>query len=438
MRRIVTSLVFVVILCIPGQAGMLLTVDQAINLALENNESYLNAKQELVKAKNQVYEVRSSAFPQLNSGLDIVRNWEVPSIIFGEDTYKMGSDYNWTWDLTVTQPIYNGGSVFAAWSVAKMYNKYSRHKLNMQTRELKLDVIKAYYGVVMADELERVAKQTVELAQANLDVVKMMSGQGTVSDFEVLMAEVRLANFKPAYIEAKANSKIAHQSLNNMIGLDMNEAVDVVWEMDSTMFFVPDYDLDSLKTAASANRPEIYMSDLNTKMLKKAITVARSGYRPKINFLTSLQYQAQYDGDKWPDRRKWIRNYYSGISIDIPIFDSWKTPSQVKQAKIEYSQASLSQMEIEDNLKLDIEHSWWKYQEARENFATQGQAVEMAKRGLSIAQVRFQNGVGTQLELFEAEVALSTAENNRVMAFYDLVTGYATLMKAIGEDELLR
>lgn len=447
MNRVITALVLVLIWSLPLQAGRVLTVDEAINLALENNESYRNAKQELDRANNQIYEVRASAFPQLNAELTVLRNWELPSFVIElEDeqgevqkiSARSGSFYNWISAVTLTQPIYNGGAVFAAWSIAKMYKKFTQNQLDLKTSELKLDVIKAYYGVVLADELLRVARQTVELSEANLAVVKKMETQGTVSDFEVLMAEVRLANVRPQFIDAEAGAKMAHQSLNNLIGLKLNEDIDVVWEMDSTQYFVPDYDLDSLKTSSIDNRPEMTMMRLQSKMYKKNISVARSGYRPKINFLTTLQYQAQYDDDKWPDRKDWIRSYYSGINISIPIFDSWRTPSQVKQAKIEYSQSQLSEIELEDNLKLDIEQSWWNYQRARENFVSQGQAVEMAKRGFDIAQVRYENGVGTQLELFEAEVALATAENNRVMAFYDLVTGYASLMKAIGEDKLLR
>jgi outer membrane protein TolC len=447
LKKTVLTIILILSVNIPLQAGRVLTVEDAIDLALENNESYRSAKKELDKANNRIYEVRASALPQLSADFTVLRNWELPSFVIElEDdqgevqkiSARSGSYYNWISALTITQPIYSGGAVFAAWSIAKMYKEFTQNQLNQKTSELKLDVIEAYYGVVMADELLRVAQQTVDLAEANLDVVKKMEIQGTVSDFEVLMAEVRLANVKPRLIEAKAGAKLAHQALNSLIGLGLNDEIDVIWDMDSTLYFVPDYDLDSLKSAVFNNRPEMIMMRLQSQMYKKNISVARSGYRPKINFLTTFQWQAQYDDDKWPNRKDWIRSYYSGISISIPIFDSWRTPAQVKQAKIEYSQSQLNEVELEDNLKLDIEQNWWNYQKSRENSVTQGQAVEMARRGLDIARMRYENGVGTQLELFEAEVALATAETNRVMAFYDLVTGYASLMKALGEEKLLR
>ena len=173
-------------------------------------------------------------------------------------------------------------------------------------------------------------------------------------------------------------------------------------------------------------------------MTIRGVSIARAGYRPSINFLTTLQFQAQYDNNRWPDRKDWLRSYFSGVMISIPIFDSWRTPAKVKQAKLDLSQSRLSESELEDNVKLEVEQSWWNYQRARESLTSQGQAVEMARRGLAIARVRYENGVGTQLELFESEVALAMAETNRVRAFYDLATGYAALQKALGEEELIR
>ena len=419
-----------------------LTVHDAINLALSNNESYLRAQQELEKAKNRIYEVRASAFPQLSAGLQMVRNWELPSFVIAIEgqptTLRAGTYYSWTSSLTITQPIYNGGAVFSAWSAAKMYRKFAAAQLEASKRQLKLDVIKSFYGVVMADELARVATESVDLAQAGLDVVHKMQVQGTVSDYELLAAQVRLANYKPQLIAARAAAKLAHESFNNILGIGLNDTAQLIFTMDSSLFVMPDINLDSAKNASLDARPEVQMMRLQTSMLGKAVSIARAGYRPSINFLTTLQFQAQYDNNRWPDRKDWLRSYFSGVMISIPIFDSWRTPAKVKQAKLDLSQSRLSESELEDNVKLEVEQSWWNYQRARESLTSQGQAVEMARRGLAIARVRYENGVGTQLELFESEVALAMAETNRVRAFYDLATGYAALQKALGEEELIR
>jgi len=419
-----------------------LTINEAIELALQNNESYLKAEKDLEKAKNRVTEVKASAFPQLNAGLNVIHNWELPSFIIDfngqQQEFPMGTVNSFRADLTVTQPIYNGGRVFTAWGIAKMYKKFSSRQLEMKKRSLKLNVIRSFWLAVMADELLRVTRQSVELAEDGLDVVEKMAAQGIVSDYDVLMAKVRAANIKPGFIEAEANSKISHKALNNLIGLPENENNKLIFSMDSVLYLMPDIDIDSAKTACIEKRPEIDMMRLQTKMLKKAVSVAKAGYRPSINFLTTLQYQAQYDNNRWPGSDDWRRSSFSGLMISVPLFDSWRTPSKVKQAKLELAQSKLTEKEYEENIKLEIEQSWWNYQKARESLAAGGQAVEMSKRGLEIARVRYENGVGTQLEYFESEVALSIAEINRIKAFYNLATGYAALQKALGEDNLLK
>lgn len=419
-----------------------LTIDDAIELALQNNESYLKAEKDLEKAKSKVTEVSASAFPQLNAGLNVTHNWKLPSFIIDFDGQQqeipMGTVNNFSANLTITQPIYNGGRVFSAWSIAKMYKKFSSQQLEMKKRELKLYVINAFWFAVMADELLRVTRQSVELAEDGLDVVEKMAVQGIVSDYEVLMAKVRLANIKPRFIEAEANLIISYKALNNLIGLPENENNKLLFNMDSVLYLMPDFDIDSAKTACIEKRPEIDMMKLQSKMLKKAVSIAKAGYRPSINFITTFQYQAQYDNNRWPGGDDWKRSSFSGLMISIPIFDSWATPSKVKQAKLELAQSKLTEKEYEENIKLEIEQTWWNYQKARESLAAGGQAVEMAKRGLEIARVRYENGVGTQLEYFESEVALSMAETNRIQAFYNLATGYAALQKALGEDDLLK
>ncbi len=442
LRVLVYQAVITLLLFQTALAEINLTVHDAIDLALENNESYLIAKKELEKARNQIYEVRASALPQLSASFNVLRNWELPSFVIDFDGEPMnlraGTYYSLTSSLTITQPIYNGGRVFSALSAAKLYKKFSIEQLKMQEQQLKYDVIAAFHGTIMAEDLLRVARQSVELAQAGLDVVKKMEAQGTVSDFEVLMAEVRLANAKPQLIEADAAARLANEALNNLIGLSLNERINLLYDMDSSLYIIPEFDLDSARISSLEKRPEIKMMRLQNKMLKKAVSIAKAGYRPSINLLTTLQFQAQYDDNRWPDRKDWNRSALTAISISIPIFDSWKTPSRVKQAKLELSQSKLSEKELEDNLKLEIEQSWWNYQKARESLASQGHSVEMAKRGLAIARLRYENGVGTQLEMFEAEMSLTVAETNRAKAFYDLVTGYAALMKTLGEEDLIR
>ncbi|NLI15568.1 MAG: TolC family protein [candidate division Zixibacteria bacterium] len=434
--------IFLILLVPQWLWAEILTIDQAIDLALRNNESYQKVVYEEERANQKVIEAQASALPQFDASLTYLRNWELSSTVISfngqPQVLKIGTNNNYTAGLTITQPIYVGGKVFTAMSIARQYRKFARQQRRMAEQELKLGVIKAYYGAVMADELLKVAVESESLATMSQNVVEKMFSQGLVSDYEVLRAKVRVANAKPATIQARAQAKLAHKNLNNLIGRPLDQTSELQFDMDSSIYDISISNLDSAKAVAISRRPEIEMNRRQTEMLKKAVSIAWGNWRPSIFFSTSLQYQAQSDRDRFPKGSDFLRSSYSAISIQVPIFDSWRTVAQAKQAKIDLAQSKLSQSELEDNIKLDVEQSWWNYRQARESLASQGQVVEMARRGLDIAKVRYENGVGTQLEMFDAEVALTSAETIRIQAFYNLVTGYASLKKALGEEDLLK
>jgi outer membrane protein TolC len=419
-----------------------LTIDQAIEFALKNNEAYQRVVLEEERANQRVMEAQASALPQFNASLSYMRNWELSSTVIsfdGEPTVlKLGTTNNYSAGLTIIQPIYIGGKVFTAMSIARQYRKFAFQQKRMAQQELKLGVIRAYYGAVMSDEMMKVTVESESLATMSQDVVEKLFAQGLVSDYEVLRAKVRVANARPMTIQARASAKLAHKSLNSLIGQPLDQQFELVFAMDSTLYDMASINLDSVKVQAVERRPEMEMNRRQTEILRKAVSIAWGSWRPSVYFATSLQYQAQSDRERFPGSKDFLRSSYSAISISVPLFDSWRTVAQVKQAKIDLAQSKLSQKELEDNIRLDVEQCWWNYRQARESLASQGQAVEMARRGMDIARVRYENGVGTQLEMFDAEVALTAAETIKIQAFYNLVTGYASLKKALGEEELLK
>jgi len=168
-------------------------------------------------------------------------------------------------------------------------------------------------------------------------------------------------------------------------------------------------------------------------MRKQVISLEKSGYKPSLYFSTSLQYQTQFNEGN-PFDASWNRSLNSALSLTIPIFDSWRTPSKVKQARIQWKQSQLSEEAIKKGMILAFQQAHGNYIESRNRLAAQGDAAALAKRGLDIARVRYESGVGTQLELSDARLALSRAEINRAVAFHDLAISYAALLQALGRD----
>lgn len=437
-KIIAYSAVFIIFV-ISSVFGETIQIDlnKAMDLAMSNNESYRIAKKELDRANSQVIEAASGALPTITGGLTYLRNWKVPTGVFqfGDQqvTVRFGTSNTYTADLTLDQTLYSGGKTFAALKIAGLYKKLSRETVRKAGQDLKLQVYQSYYGAVLAGEIYRSSSQSLDLAMDNLDVVSKMNSQGLASEYDLLRARVEVANLKPIVTKSKTGSEVAVSALKNLLGINAADEVELEADFDSTRFIIPPVDVSGSENELIKERPEVKISRYTAEGRKKAISLSTSDYRPSLHFSTSLQYQAQFDqGNIFNE--KWYRSLNSVLSLSVPIFDSWKTPSRVKQARIDYMQSELQDEAVRKAMVLDLEQSYGKYLEARENLSAQGNAVELARRGLDIANVRFENGVGTQLEVADARLQLRLAENNKSTAFYDLAVSYAMLMRALGRD----
>ncbi|UCE65061.1 MAG: TolC family protein [Candidatus Zixiibacteriota bacterium] len=443
MKKAFTNIFLVVmtsIFCLESSAvgeGYSVDLSAAIDLAIENNESYLIAKKEMERANSQIIEAAAGALPLITGGLTYLRNWRVPTGVFqfGDEivTVKFGTDNSYTADLTLTQPLYSGGRTIAAIKIARLYKKLSRETVRSAGQNLKVEVYNAFFGAVLAREISRVSSQSLELARDNLKVVDKMYAQGVASEYDLLRAKVEVANLQPTVTRSETDFEVATSALKNLLGIGTDDELELEVEFDSSQFIVTPIDIPGFEDELIQNRPEVKISTYTSEGRKKAISLYTAGYKPSLNFRTTLQYQTQFDEGNVFERR-WDRSLSSTLEINIPIFDSWKTPSRVRQAKIDYSQSELQKEAIRKAMILDLEQSYGKYIEARENLSAQGNAVELARRGLEIANVRFENGVGTQLEVSDARLQLQLAEINKATAFYDLAVGYAKLMRALGRD----
>jgi len=441
MRKIIIGLTLSIMIWgaphVSAQDSLVIDLSKAFDLALERNESILIAKKEMDRANARIMEAVAGALPQITGGVTYLRNWEIPTGVFQMDNevvrFKFGTENNFTAGITLNQPLYSGGRTLTALKIASLAKKLVRHSIRQATQDLKFQVYNTFYGTLLAQDVLQVNLESLRLAEDNLDQVQKMYDQGVSAEFDLLRARVAVANLQPAVIKARNDAKIAMDALKNMLGIELGMAVDLVADFDSSNFILPPVDRETAEQELLKNRPELNMSELNTSINKKLITMASSGYKPVLNFSTSLQYQRQFDRGGVFDR-SWDRSINSVVSLQIPIFDSWRTPSQVKQAKVEYTQSRLQDQAVRKAMILDFEQSMGRYLESRNRLAAQGDAVELARRGLAIANVRFESGVGTQLEVADARLSLSVAEINRASAYHDLAISYAALLRSLGRD----
>lgn len=431
-RRPVVLLLLLGFLLAPSliQAATL-TIDQAVNLALARNKDFLVVKTELDKADAEVKNAVAGALPHLDFSSNYQRNHEIPTVVFGGEEFRLGTKNNINLGLTLTQPIYLGGRVFAAVKIARIYRKYINEMVEESKSQVVFGVRQAFLGTILAHDVVDVYRAAVETAEYNLSVVQKMAAQGMVSDYEVLRAEVEAANLRPQLIQAENDAEIAIDRLKDMIGMDSGESLELAYEFDPSVS-AHHLDLDKLQSSAAEQRPLLKEQDYYEQMRRKAISVAKAtGRRPNISLSSGLSWAYQRD-DLELSSDNFTRSWTTTLNFTMPLFDGFAAGSETKKAELDHHASILQKEQAANQVEIEVRAAYLQYQEAGDRLQAQARTVDQADEGLRIARLRYESGVGTQLEVLSAESALTQARTNYVQATHDVALAAYRLLRVTG------
>ncbi len=416
---------------------------KVVELALERNESYQSAQLEKDRVTGQYIEARAGAFPRLTFQGSYVRNIDLQTSIFtmtdqegNSETMEIrfGTPHNYSLGLNLYQPLYAAGRVGAAIRIANYGKTYTQAGIDAARHDIAVQADRAYLDAVATHQAESVYREAERLADSNLSVVRKLFNQGQASEFDLLRAQVQAANTRPDRIAAENNSRLALDYLRNVLALP--PGTDMQLDTAIGEVSIPDLNLDSLIVQAMSARPEVQQSDQMVKIRDNMVSIAASGYRPSLGISSQLQWYTFRD--KFSkislDTDSWFRSWNVALVLDWPIFTGFETMGKVRQAKVDYMQSRLAQSQLTRQIRLEVRDALGRVRESKQRVQAIGEAVDQAQRSVEIAQVRFQNGVGIQLELLDAQVALTTARVNRIAALHDLAVAVSELRRAVGRE----
>ncbi len=443
MKRILLYLLVVTCVATVSAETLTLSRESVVQMALEQNEGYKAAQLEKDRIRGRYLEARSGALPRLTFDAGYQRNIDLQTSVFtmsdsagNSETMKIsfGTPHNYSFGLSFYQPLYAAGKVGAAIKIAKHGFAYTDAAIAAARHDVATRADKAYLDAVSAREAAIVFREAEKLADANLAVVQKLYDQGQVSEYDLLRAQVQAANSRPNRIAADNNAGLALDYLRNILALPPETEV----QLDSTIAetIVPDVTLEPLVTEALANRPELQQSDQLVKINEKLIDIAQSGYKPNLGLASQVQWTSFADKFSKTSTASdaWNRSWTVGVSLSWPIFTGFETTGKIRQAKVDYTQSQLNRSQQTRQVRLEVQDAVGKLKEAGQRVEALGQTVKQAERGVEIAQVRYGNGIGTQLELLDAQVALTASRVNRISARHDLVVAITNLRRAVGRE----
>ena len=417
---------------------MVLTLDKAIALALEQNRDVMVAEQERYKADAQINEAWADALPQIAVAGQYMRNVQLPVIFLSPNTafnptdqtelLELGSKNSYSMGVSFTQTLYSR-KVGVALDIAHTYEDYTEEAYRATTQGVTLAVKKAYYGVLLCVKLVEANKQGLDIVRANCENIRSQYNHGNAAEYDLLRAEVELANTEPTLISAENNLLLARNALKTLLAIPLETDVDVTGEF--TFEEVAPPLLEESRTEALSNNPSIAGLKLRESLLEKNISIEKAGYFPSLSLFGAYQSQSQDNTFNF-SKYLWAKSLNVGLQLSYTLFDGFKTGARTEQASVEHEEARYQRMKAEEGLRVQVQSAELKMVEAKKRIEGQQKNIEQAEKAVRIAQTRYKSGVGTQLELLDSQVALTRAQTNDALAIYDFLVAKADWSNAVG------
>jgi outer membrane protein TolC len=449
------------------EAGLVLSLNDAVRIALRSNRDVQAARFALQEANERVSEAWSSVYPSLDFNASYTRNVSptvnfLPAAIFdptaGPDDYigvQFGADNQWSTAIALEQPIFSAAA-FIGVGAAGRFRTLQEEVVRGLTQSVVTRVRIGYYRLLLQQEQLRLIENSVNRVRASLEETKAFNEAGFSSDYDVLRLEVELANLEPNLRRAENAVRQARRQLAVELDLPEGEEVTVRGALASM-------NLDDVSTNDEANREvlsfagfsgagqdvvdealrkarelrsDLRQLELTESLRKTEMRLEQVEYLPRITFFGNYLISAQDNGSpnffaRGDGQRAYSRNV--GIRVSVPIFQGFQRDARVDQKRALFRQAETQTRLAVDQARNQVQNLVEQAEEALHRARGQRLAVSQAERGFEIASAQYREGLGSQLELTDAEVALRQSEFNYAEAVYDYLVARAQLDEATGQ-----
>ena len=423
-RTVLLSALFTVLL-VPGafaEGTMKIDLQTALDKAFATHADIKKAEYGLDAARANYNAARESFGPKVTFSHNFNRGgyWEnQPVQGGGYSKYLKTSDGN---SFSLSVPIFNP-SLLAAEKRAKA--GYASKVLGEELAfiSLKQTVSTAYYTLLAAIDSQQVCEQSVAALQDHLKNVQAQYDVGVVAKVDLLRSEVELTSAQQDLIKAENRHSIAEARLNNMMGIAQDTKLAPVEELKYVAYKET---LPNCINHAMLHRLDLQQSRLQVKDAEAALNGAKAGWLPSVTGALSNSWA----DNKWPGDKG--SNWGVSVGLNMNVFDSGVTKSNVASAKANLMTAKESYRQDTDNVELDVRNCYNTLREAEKRISTTQVAVAKAEEDYHIAQVRYEAGVGTNTDVLDAQVALHQARNNFNTSLYDYNLAKVALDTAMG------
>jgi outer membrane protein len=440
------TLAAVSLLALPAVAqepAQTLSLADAVERSLAVDEGYMNALEDVESSQARIVETKSALFPRVTFDASATKILGLPTLLLEANTFgpgmppediqfSAGYDENLSVGVSAVQPLYQGGRGWTAYRASKSYYALSRETLRQAREATIYTTAKAYYDAVLADESLGVADTGVAVATSHLQATEDRYDAGLVSEYDVLRARVELSNLETARHETQDRRAASTRYLLAIL----NMPPDAELALTSRLAFQLEvFDEEESLAAARDNRPDLKQLELTRDLARDNVDIARATDNPSVYFTASFQEYANTFTLDFAD--EWLDQETLNLSLSWPIFDGFMTRGKVRQARAALRVSENNFNRVNEMVDMEVRGAYDVLKTAETSVRTQRENVNLAERGLDIAQARYDAGLMSNLEVMDAQSALTQARLGYYKALHDYALAKLDMYKARGELESL-
>lgn len=394
-----------------------LSIEDCIELALQNNLGYGIAQSKVEVKEEQVEEAKGANKINAKFQGGYVRTSDAPDpekIAAGDYSYLYSSGTGVPLiSFNISKVLYSGGKFKNLLELAKAEQSIAFNELEGSKQELIYKVTEAYYRVLQAEGLNRVSGQALTQIKAHLEASQSLLAEGMIAPIDLNRINSQLSHLEHNLIRAENGYLLAVYNLNSIMGIDLETTL----QLQNNLEYEPyDISLDEALETARQYRSELEQVNQQKIIMEGMLNIAKSSKGPQI-----------------------IMNMDSGLAGwkvavmgEIPIFDGGVNKSKIKQAELNLAQVEQGKQQALQLIEFEVRSLYLKMLEAEKLVKVTEQGIKDSEESFRIAQVKYNEGVSANIEVIDAQSALIEAETNHLNALYDFNTSRAALIKAMG------
>lgn len=439
-----------------------LTLQQVIQLSVANNPEVKRALLSVDNADQQVRLAWVEVLPSVTSSANYTRNVEipvnfVPARFFDPNApedelvpLQFGTDNNWQGGVSVSQNIFRGEAIVGI-SSSSLFKSAQQENLRATVQQTITGARKAYHAALVAKEQYRLQEATVNRLEENLRENRARQQAGMADEYDVLRLEVQLSNQEPQMEDAKLNIDEAYRNLKEVMGLPLDFNTEIVGNLN-------EYDVNTLNDQSSQNtaiqkidqatplpmgidenvinvmrenRGDLRSLRVQEDLKDREILAIKSRFLPTITADYNLQWTSAQAGAPRPFENS-VRYQTLLFNISFPLFTGFERMANLDIAQIEKKDIQVQRWASEKSALNEFETAADRVHNLKATAASRKRAVEQAQRGYEIATRRLSNGVGSQLDVTEAELQVREAELNYATLVYEYLNAKADYDLSVG------